>query len=109
MTESESTARVLFLTHNYPRHPEDFAGRFVARLAELIVARGPQVMVVAPHAAGCAMAEDDHGVHVHRFRYAADEDEVIAYWCARSGITYLGRADIGHDAGNKIVPFGAPA
>jgi muramoyltetrapeptide carboxypeptidase len=37
------------------------------------------------------------------------EEEVFAYWCARSGIAYLGRADIGHDAGNKVVPFGTPA
>ena len=27
-------------------------------------------------------------------------------WCERAGIAYLGRADIGHDAGNKVVPFG---
>ena len=33
-------------------------------------------------------------------------DEVIQYWCARSGIPYLGTADIGHDPENKVVPFG---
>ncbi len=33
-------------------------------------------------------------------------DEVIQYWCARSGIPYLGTADIGHDPDNKVVPFG---
>jgi muramoyltetrapeptide carboxypeptidase len=33
-------------------------------------------------------------------------EEVAQYWCARSGIPYLGRADIGHDADNKVVPFG---
>ena len=38
--------------------------------------------------------------------FGAAEDEVMAYWCARSGIPYLGRADIGHDSDNKIVPFG---
>jgi len=32
---------------------------------------------------------------------------VVEHWCRRAGIRYLGRADIGHDAGNKIVPFGA--
>lgn len=35
------------------------------------------------------------------------EEEIIAHWCDVSGIPYLGRADIGHDADNKIVPFGA--
>jgi muramoyltetrapeptide carboxypeptidase len=34
------------------------------------------------------------------------EEEVARYWCGRSGIPYLGRADIGHDVDNKIVPFG---
>ena len=34
------------------------------------------------------------------------EEEIARYWCARSGIPYLGRADIGHDADNKVVPFG---
>jgi muramoyltetrapeptide carboxypeptidase len=32
--------------------------------------------------------------------------EVARFWCARSGIPWLGVADIGHDADNKIVPFG---
>jgi muramoyltetrapeptide carboxypeptidase len=34
--------------------------------------------------------------------------EVAEYWCQRTGIPYLGRADIGHDADNKVVPFGDP-
>ena len=29
------------------------------------------------------------------------------YWCERAGIEYLGAADIGHDAANRIVPFDA--
>jgi muramoyltetrapeptide carboxypeptidase len=33
------------------------------------------------------------------------EEEVVRYWCDRAGIAYLGRADIGHDAANKVVPF----
>jgi hypothetical protein len=31
---------------------------------------------------------------------------VVRHWCDVSGIPYLGRADIGHDIDNKIVPFG---
>lgn len=27
-------------------------------------------------------------------------------WCERSGIAFLGEADIGHDVENKVVPFG---
>ena len=33
-------------------------------------------------------------------------EDIIAHWCAVSGIPYLGPADIGHDIQNKIVPFG---
>jgi len=39
--------------------------------------------------------------------FAQTEEEVARAWCARSGIAWLGRADIGHDAANKVVPFGA--
>ncbi len=38
--------------------------------------------------------------------FGADEVEIARYWCERNGISYLGRADIGHDAANRIVPFG---
>jgi len=34
------------------------------------------------------------------------EEEIARFWCDRSGIPYLGRADIGHDSENKVVPFG---
>jgi muramoyltetrapeptide carboxypeptidase len=33
-------------------------------------------------------------------------EEICRYWCERSGIPYLGAADIGHDRHNKVVPFG---
>jgi muramoyltetrapeptide carboxypeptidase len=38
--------------------------------------------------------------------FGMNEEEIARYWCRRSGIPWLGRADIGHDANNKIVPFG---
>ena len=38
--------------------------------------------------------------------FGADEETIARYWCEKSGIDYLGRADIGHDAANAIVPFG---
>ncbi len=34
------------------------------------------------------------------------EEAVVRDWCRRAGIPYLGRADIGHDSANKVVPFG---
>jgi len=38
--------------------------------------------------------------------FGESEEQVVRFWCAKSGIPYLGRADIGHDSANKIVPFG---
>ena len=38
--------------------------------------------------------------------FGMDEEEVIQHWCAVGGIPYLGRADIGHDSANKVIPFG---
>ena len=38
--------------------------------------------------------------------FGKTEEQVVQYWCRRSGIPYLGRADIGHDIENKVVPFG---
>ncbi len=35
-----------------------------------------------------------------------NEEAVTRHWCEKSGIPYLGRADIGHDIDNKVVPFG---
>jgi muramoyltetrapeptide carboxypeptidase len=37
--------------------------------------------------------------------FGIDEAAIVEQWCARSGIPYGGRADIGHDARNRVVPF----
>jgi muramoyltetrapeptide carboxypeptidase len=33
-------------------------------------------------------------------------EAMIVRWCGEMQVPYLGRAEIGHDAGNRIVPFG---
>ena len=38
--------------------------------------------------------------------FGAEPEAIARHWCARRAITYLGSADIGHDAANTIVPFG---
>lgn len=38
--------------------------------------------------------------------FGASPDEIVRYWCERHAIPFLGTADIGHDAANRIVPFG---
>jgi muramoyltetrapeptide carboxypeptidase len=37
--------------------------------------------------------------------FGGDESAIVELWCARSGIPFGGRADIGHDARNRVVPF----
>lgn len=39
--------------------------------------------------------------------FGRDERAIVEEWCARSGIPFGGSADIGHDIGNKVVPFEA--
>ena len=38
--------------------------------------------------------------------FGSGEQAIVEEWCARSGIPFGGRADIGHDAANRVVPFG---
>ena len=40
--------------------------------------------------------------------FGSDAEGIARDWCARAGIPFLGRAEIGHTASNRIVPFGAP-
>ena len=38
--------------------------------------------------------------------WGSNEEAIVVDWCARAGIIYGGRAAIGHDAANRVVPFG---
>ncbi|WP_115367543.1 LD-carboxypeptidase [Alteripontixanthobacter maritimus] len=38
--------------------------------------------------------------------FGQSAEEIAQYWCARMGIPYLGRAQIGHTVDNRVVPFG---
>ncbi|OBX18449.1 LD-carboxypeptidase [Erythrobacter sp. QSSC1-22B] len=38
--------------------------------------------------------------------FGSDGVAIVEDWCSRSDIPYLGRAQIGHNAHNRIVPFG---
>lgn len=39
-------------------------------------------------------------------QFGTNPAEIAQYWCERHAIPFLGEADIGHDAANRIVPFG---
>jgi muramoyltetrapeptide carboxypeptidase len=38
--------------------------------------------------------------------FGASAEEIARFWCEAHAIPFLGGADIGHDAANRIVPFG---
>jgi muramoyltetrapeptide carboxypeptidase len=38
--------------------------------------------------------------------FGTTPEEIARYWCDKSGIAWLGRADIGHDVDNKVIAFG---
>ena len=41
--------------------------------------------------------------------FGTEAEDIARYWCASAGIPYLGRAQVGHDPANCIVPFGLAA
>jgi glycosyltransferase involved in cell wall biosynthesis len=79
MPSADRPLRILTVTHNYPRFAGDPAGAFVARIAEGMAARGHAVEVITPHAPGTATTESSGGVRLHRFRYAPELLERVAY------------------------------
>ena len=74
-----SAPRVLVVTHAYPRATGDAPGSFVHRLAREVQSRGAEVRVLAPHAAELAERETLDGIVIHRFRYAPEGMETLAY------------------------------
>jgi len=46
------------------------------------------------------------GIPENQPDFGQTEEETTRHWCEISGIPYLGRADIGHDIDNKVVPLG---
>ena len=37
--------------------------------------------------------------------FGSDAESIVRDWCERARIPFLGHADIGHDAANRVVPF----
>ena len=71
--------RILFLTHNFPRHPGDLAGAFLLPLAAELCARGHDLLVLAPSDRGRGGDDSIDGVPVRRVRYASPGSETLAY------------------------------
>jgi len=70
--------RLLVLTSTFPRWDADTDPPFVFDLSRRLVDRF-DVHVIAPHARGTATYEVMSGVHVHRYRYAPERLERLAY------------------------------
>jgi glycosyltransferase involved in cell wall biosynthesis len=75
----DSPLRVVFLTHNFPRHLGDVSGTFLALLARALIARGVEVRVVAPADGGEVGPRELAGIPVRRVRYASAAGETLAY------------------------------
>jgi len=91
--------KVLFLTHNFPRHSGDAPGSFILRLAMALRRDGVETSVLAPAAPDYAAHDSFDGIPVERFHYAPRRFETLAYtgnmasqvqasWSAR--VTLLG-------------------
>ena len=79
--------RIVFLTHNYPRHAGDVSGAFLATLVHALVARGHDLRVIAPSDGGETGEPMLDGIPVAPWprrrghRWARGER---GGWCARS-------------------------
>jgi glycosyltransferase involved in cell wall biosynthesis len=71
--------RVLFLTHNYPRHRGDVPGAFLHQLARALLDQGVDLQVIAPSDRGQGGDDSLDGVPVRRVRYAVSSRETLAY------------------------------
>jgi glycosyltransferase involved in cell wall biosynthesis len=108
--------RVVFLTHNYPRHPADLAGGFLHPLALALQARGLDVRVVAPSDAGQGGTDAVDGIPVRRVRYGSAKQERLAYTGAMqsalrspAGIWLLSRLWRALRRGARAEAAGAPS
>ena len=71
--------KVLFLTHNFPRHEGDAPGSFILRLATALSRDGIETSVLAPASADYAAHDALDGIPVERFHYAPRRFETLAY------------------------------
>jgi muramoyltetrapeptide carboxypeptidase len=82
----------------------------VEEVSEYLYAFDRAMFNVTTHLAGAGLA----GLRLGRVSdipendrpFGEEADAIAQRWCRANGIAYLGRADIGHDVNNKVVPFG---
>ncbi|KHL26725.1 carboxypeptidase [Croceibacterium mercuriale] len=80
----------------------------VEEVAEHLYAIDRLFFTLMPHLTGIA------GLRLGRVSAVPENDrpfgvtaeQIAREWCRRAGVPFLGPADIGHDAANRVVPFG---
>lgn len=88
----------------------DFGGREL--LVEELDEQHYRIDRLMFHVTGSAAIQRCRGIRLGRCQvpendrpFGSDEEAIVRDWCGRAAIPFLGRADIGHDADNKVVPF----
>ncbi len=72
--------KVLTFAHVFPRHKEDTVAPFLWNFHDALISQGITPIVLAPHEEGLLLKEKySSGYTVHRFRYAPNSLERIAY------------------------------
>lgn len=69
--------KILVTTSTFPRWPGDTDPPFIYHLCKGF--HSFEVHVLAPHYTGCPVEENYDGIFVHRYRYAPESWEVLAY------------------------------
>jgi muramoyltetrapeptide carboxypeptidase len=85
----------------------------VEEVSEYLYAFDRAMFNVTTHLKGAGLA----GLRLGRVSDIPENDrpfgetatQIAKRWCSKYGIEFLGTADIGHDADNKVVPFGTLA
>jgi muramoyltetrapeptide carboxypeptidase len=89
----------------------DFGG--VDLLIEDVAEHEYRIDRVMFHVAGSPAIRRAAGIRMGRMSeipdndpaFGSDAESIVRDWCERAGIPFLGHADIGHDAANRVVPF----
>lgn len=72
--------KVLMLTTGYPKWENDSSHTYLHRLARLLVIKGLEIHVLAPHAKDIKKEEIMDGVYIHRFQYLYPSNtQTLAY------------------------------
>jgi glycosyltransferase involved in cell wall biosynthesis len=71
--------RILMMTTSFPNFSRHGSGSFIFQQARSLAELGHHVTVLCPAAPGLALQEDMEGVEVHRFRYAPEKLQQVAY------------------------------